>query len=200
MNFTSKEEAVPISLSKGGNISLSKAAPGLTKVTVGLGWDVRQTDGAAFDLDGSVYLCGASGTVRGDGDFVFYNQLKSGDGSVEHLGDNKTGAGEGDDENVRINLAAVPADVDKIAVGVTIHEAAQRGQNFGMVRNAFIRVVNDDSGEELARYDLSEDASVETSMVFGEVYRNGGEWKFRAVGQGFQGGLDAMAKSFGVTL
>lgn len=191
---------MPISLSKGGNISLSKAAPGLTKVTVGLGWDVRQTDGAAFDLDGSVYLCGVSGIVRGDGDFVFYNQLKSGDGSVEHLGDNKTGAGEGDDENVRINLATVPADVDKIAVGVTIHEAAQRNQNFGMVRNAFIRILNDDNGEELARYDLSEDASVETSMVFGEVYRHGGEWKFRAVGQGFQGGLDAMAKSFGVTL
>lgn len=191
---------MPISLSKGANISLSKAAPGLTKVTVGLGWDVRQTDGAAFDLDGSVYLCGVSGTVRGDGDFVFYNQLKSGDGSVEHLGDNKTGAGEGDDENVRINLATVPADVDKIAVGVTIHEAAQRSQNFGMVRNAFIRIINDDNGEELARYDLSEDASVETSMVFGEVYRHGGEWKFRAVGQGFQGGLDAMAKSFGVTL
>jgi len=188
-----------VSLSKGGNVSLSKEAPGLTKILIGLGWDVRSTDGAQFDLDGSVFLVGANGKVRSDSDFIFYNNLKSTDGSVEHTGDNRTGEGEGDDEAVKVNLASVPAEVEKIVVGVTIDQADARGQSFGQVSNAFIRVVNDDNASEIARYDLSEDASTETAMVFGEVYRNGAEWKFRAVGQGFAGGLGPLAQSFGVS-
>jgi tellurium resistance protein TerD len=189
-----------VSLSKGGNVSLSKEAPGLTKILIGLGWDVRATDGAAFDLDASVFLVADTGKVRSDSDFIFYNNLKSADGSVEHLGDNRTGEGEGDDEAVRVNLAGVPADVDKIVVGVTIDQADTRGQTFGQVSSAFIRVVNDANGTELARYDLSEDSSTETAMVFGEVYRNGADWKFRAVGQGFAGGLGPLAKSYGVSV
>jgi tellurium resistance protein TerD len=189
-----------VSLSKGGNVSLSKEAPGLTKILIGLGWDARATDGAEFDLDGSVFLTDSSGKVRSDADFIFYNNLKSADGSVEHTGDNRTGEGEGDDEAIKVNLAAMASDVDKIAVGVTIDKADERSQSFGQVSNAFIRVVNDDNGTEIARYDLSEDASVETAMVFGEIYRNGEEWKFRAVGQGFAGGLGPLASSYGVTI
>ena len=189
-----------VSLSKGGNVSLSKEAPGLTRILVGLGWDVRATDGTEFDLDGSVYLVNADGKVRSDADFVFYNNLKSADGSVEHTGDNRTGEGDGDDESIKIDLAAIAADVDKIAVGVTIDQAEARSQNFGQVANAFIRVVDDGKGTEIARYDLSEDASVETAMVFGEIYRHGDEWKFRAVGQGFSGGLGPLAASYGVTI
>ena len=189
-----------VSLSKGGNVSLSKEAPGLTKILIGLGWDVRATDGAAFDLDASVFLLGANGKIRSDADFIFYNNVKSTDGSVEHLGDNRTGQGEGDDEAVKVNLEAVPADIDKIVVGVTIDQADTRGQAFGQVSSAFIRVVNDSNGTELARYDLSEDSSTETAMVFGEVYRNGAEWKFRAVGQGFAGGLGPLAQSYGVSV
>ncbi|MGQ0616591.1 MAG: TerD family protein [Acidimicrobiia bacterium] len=189
-----------VSLSKGGNVSLSKEAPGLTKILIGLGWDARATDGADFDLDGSVFLVKTDGKVRSDADFIFYNNLKSTDGSVEHTGDNRTGEGEGDDEAVKVNLAGVPGDVDKIVVGVTIDQADARSQSFGQVSNAFIRVVNDDNGTELARYDLSEDASTETAMVFGEVYRNGEEWKFRAVGQGFAGGLGPLAQSYGVNV
>jgi tellurium resistance protein TerD len=189
-----------VSLSKGGNVSLSKEAPGLTDIVVGLGWDVRATDGTDFDLDGSVFLVNAEGKVRSDADFIFYNNLKSADGSVEHTGDNRTGAGEGDDEQVKVNLVSVPADVDKIVVGVTIDQADARGQNFGQVANAFIRVLNGADQSEIARYDLSEDASVETAMVFGEVYRNGAEWKFRAVGQGFAGGLGPLAQSYGVNV
>ena len=189
-----------VSLSKGGNVSLSKEAPGLTRILIGLGWDARATDGQDFDLDASVFMCNATGRVRSDSDFIFYNNLKSADGSVEHTGDNLTGEGEGDDEAVKVNLSTVPPDVDKMAVAVTIHDAQTRGQSFGQVDNAFIRVVNDDNGTEIARYDLSEDASTETAMIFGEVYRHGAEWKFRAVGQGFAGGLAPLAQNFGVNV
>ncbi|MFI6692018.1 TerD family protein [Streptomyces sp. NPDC050433] len=187
-----------VSLSKGGNVSLSKEAPGLTAVLVGLGWDARSTTGADFDLDASALLVNAAGKVPSDQHFIFYNNLKSPDGSVEHTGDNLTGEGEGDDESLKVNLAGVPADVDKIVFPVSIHEAESRGQSFGQVRNAFIRVVNQDGGAELARYDLTEDASTETAMVFGELYRNGAEWKFRAVGQGYASGLSGIATDFGV--
>jgi tellurium resistance protein TerD len=189
-----------ISLQKGGNVNLSKEAPGLAKMTIGLGWDTRATDGAGFDLDGAVFLLNTTGKVRSDADFIFYNNLKSSDGSIVHSGDNLTGAGEGDDETVTIDLGKVPADIDKIVVGVTIHEADTRRQNFGMVSKAFIRCVNAEGGAEIARYDLSEDSSTEAAMVFGEVYRNGADWKFRAIGQGFQGGLGPLAKSFGVAV
>lgn len=189
-----------ISLQKGGNVNLSKEAPNMTKMTIGLGWDARSTDGADFDLDASAFMLAASGKVRSDTDFIFYNQLKSPDGSVEHTGDNLTGAGEGDDETININLALVPADVEKIAICVTIHEAEARHQNFGMVSSAYIRCVNADNNSEIARYDLSEDASVETAMIFGEVYRHSGSWKFRAVGQGFAGGLGPLAKNYGVNV
>ncbi len=189
-----------VSLSKGGNVSLSKEAPGLSKILIGLGWDVRATDGAQFDLDASVFLVATTGKVRSDADFIFYNNLKSSDGSVEHTGDNRTGEGDGDDEAVKVSLDSVPADVDKIVVAVTIDQADTRSQSFGQVSSAFIRVVNDSNGTELARYDLSEDSSTETAMVFGEVYRNGAEWKFRAVGQGFAGGLGPLSQSFGVNI
>ncbi|MFI1940843.1 TerD family protein [Streptomyces purpureus] len=187
-----------VSLSKGGNVSLSKEAPGLTAVLVGLGWDVRTTTGVDFDLDASALLVNASGKVPSDQHFVFYNNLKSPDGSVEHTGDNLTGAGEGDDEVVKVDLATVPADVDRIVFPVSIHDAEARSQSFGQVRGAFIRVVNQAGGTEIARYDLSEDASTETAMVFGELYRSGAEWKFRAVGQGYASGLAGIAADFGV--
>jgi tellurium resistance protein TerD len=189
-----------ISLQKGGNVNLSKEAPGLTKMAVGLGWDIRATDGAAFDLDGVVFLLNQSGKVRSDNDFIFYNNLKSADGSVVHSGDNRTGAGEGDDETITIDLSRVPADVDRIVVGVTIHDAEARRQNFGMVGKAFIRCINANGNTEIARYDLSEDGSTEAAMIFGEVYRNGADWKFRAIGQGFQGGLGPLAKNYGVAV
>ena len=189
-----------ISLQKGGNVNLSKEAPGLSKILIGLGWDVRATDGADFDLDGSAFLLSASGKVRSDADFVFYNQSKSDNGAVEHTGDNRTGAGDGDDEAIIINLPAVPADIEKIAITVTIHDADARRQNFGQVSSAFIRCVNADTNVEIARFDLSEDASVETAMIFGEVYRHNGEWKFKAIGQGFKGGLAALAQHFGVNV
>lgn len=187
-----------ISLQKGGNVNLSKEAPGLTQIVVGLGWDVRSTDGSAFDLDGSAFLLKVDGKVRNDSDFIFYNNLKSSDQSVTHSGDNRTGDGAGDDETVTIDLTKVPADVDRIAICATIHEGDARRQNFGMVQKAFIRTVNGTSNAEIARYDLSEDGSTESAMVFGEVYRNGGDWKFKAVGQGFKGGLGPLAGSFGV--
>jgi tellurium resistance protein TerD len=189
-----------VSLSKGGNVSLTKEAPGLTAVTVGLGWDARSTTGTDFDLDASAILVDASGKVTGDKDFVFFNNLVSGDGSVKHLGDNLTGAGEGDDEQVNVDLAAVPAGVDKIVFPVSIYDAETRSQSFGQVRNAFIRIVNQAGGAEIARYDLSEDASTETAMVFGELYRNGAEWKFRAVGQGYASGLKGIAQDYGVNV
>ncbi|MFT5644458.1 MAG: tellurium resistance protein TerD [Janthinobacterium sp.] len=187
-----------ISLQKGGNVNLSKEAPGLTKMVIGLGWDARATDGAAFDIDGSVFLLKADGKVRADVDMVFYNNLKSSDGSVTHSGDNTTGAGDGDDETVTVDLSMVPAEVEKIAVCVTIHDAETRKQNFGMVSKAFVRCINPNGDVEIARYDLSEDGSTETAMVFGEIYRNNGDWKFKAIGQGFKGGLGPLAASFGV--
>jgi tellurium resistance protein TerD len=189
-----------VSLSKGGNVSLSKEAPGLRAVLVGLGWDVRTTTGADFDLDASALMLGENGKILSDSHFVFFNNLKSPDGSVEHTGDNLTGEGEGDDEVIKVNLASVPPEVDKIAVAVSIYDAEPRGQSFGQVRNAFIRVVNQDGGTEITRYDLSEDASTETAMIFGELYRNGAEWKFRAVGQGYSSGLRGIAQDFGVNV
>ncbi|HZG05072.1 MAG TPA: TerD family protein [Streptomyces sp.] len=189
-----------VSLSKGGNVSLTKEAPNLTAVIVGLGWDARTTTGADFDLDASALLTNAEGKVANDQNFVFFNNLKSPDGSVEHTGDNLTGEGEGDDEVIKVNLAAVPADVAKIVFPVSIYEAEARQQSFGQVRNAYIRVVNQADGKELARYDLSEDASTETAMVFGELYRHGAEWKFRAIGQGYASGLRGIAQDFGVNV
>ncbi|MFC0133732.1 chemical-damaging agent resistance protein C [Massilia eurypsychrophila] len=189
-----------ISLQKGGNVNLSKEAPGLTKLIVGLGWDTRATDGAAFDLDGAVFLINSTGKVRSDADFVFYNNLKSVDGAVVHSGDNTTGAGEGDDETITVDLSQVAADVDKISVCVTIHDAETRKQNFGMVSKAYVRCVNAGDSKEIARYDLSEDGSTEAAMIFGEVYRAGADWKFKAIGQGFKGGLGPLAKNFGVNV
>lgn len=187
-----------VTLSKGGNVSLSKEAPGLTEISVGLGWDTRATDGQDFDLDASAFLLAASGKVRSDADFIFYNNKDSADGSVTHTGDNLTGDGDGDDESILVHLGKLAAEVQKLAVCVTIHDAESRRQNFGMVQNAYIRVVNASNGTEIARYDLSEDAGAETAMVFGEIYRHGAEWKFKAVGQGFKGGLGPLANSFGV--
>ncbi|MDQ1023709.1 tellurium resistance protein TerD [Streptomyces umbrinus] len=187
-----------VSLAKGGNVSLSKEAPGLTAVLVGLGWDVRTTTGTDYDLDASALLLNEAGKVASDTQFVFYNNLTSPDGSVEHTGDNLTGEGEGDDEVIKVNLAGVPADVTRIVFPVSIHDAENRGQSFGQVRGAFIRIVNQAGGAEIARYDLSEDAATETAMVFGELYRNGTEWKFRAVGQGYASGLAGIASDFGV--
>lgn len=189
-----------VSLQKGGNVNLSKEAPGLGAVALGLGWDVRATDGDAYDIDASAFMVTPEGKVRSDSDFIFFNNLKSADGSVEHLGDNRTGAGDGDDETINVTFASVPADVDKIAFTVTIHDAEAKRQSFGQISKAFIRVINKADNTELARYDLSEDSSTETAMIFGELYRAGAEWKFRAVGQGFQGGLAALAKHFGVNI
>lgn len=189
-----------ISLNKGGKLSLSKEAPDLKKVLIGLGWDARATDGVDFDLDASAFLLGADGKVRSEADFIFYNQLKSTCGSVQHTGDNRTGAGEGDDEALMVDLTRVPADVQKITFTVTIHEADQRRQNFGQVQNAFIRLVNAETNTEVARYDLAEDASTETAMIFGELYRYGSEWKFGAVGQGYAGGLAAMCRQYGINI
>jgi len=189
-----------VSLSKGDNVSLSKEAPGLTAVNVGLGWDARTTSGTDFDLDASALLVNTTGKIISDQYFVFFNNLTSPDGSVEHTGDNLTGEGEGDDEMIKVNLAAVPAEVDKIVFAVSIYDAETRSQSFGQVRNAFIRVVNQAGGAEIARYDLSEDASTETAMIFGEVYRNGPEWKFRAVGQGYSTGLAGIARDYGVNV
>jgi tellurium resistance protein TerD len=192
--------AVSVSLTKGGNVSLTKQAPGLSAVTVGLGWDVRVTTGGDFDLDASAIIVDGAGKVLSDQHFVFFNNLRTPDGSVEHSGDNLTGAGEGDDEQIRINFPAVPAEAQRIAFAVSIYDADNRGQAFGQVRNAFIRVVNQSDNAELARYDLSEDAATETAMVFGELYRYQAEWKFRAVGQGYASGLAGIAMDFGVTI
>ncbi|GAA5440396.1 general stress protein 16U [Deinococcus caeni] len=189
-----------LSLQKGGNISLSKQDANLQRILVGLGWDPRSTDGQAFDLDASAFLLTAAGRVRGDHDFIFYNQLRSAEGSVEHTGDNRTGVGDGDDESIRVDLTKVPAEIEKIAVAVTIDQADARRQNFGQVGGAFIRILNEDNGQELTRYDLGEDFSTETAVIFGEIYRHGGEWKFRAVGQGFAGGLGPMARNYGVNV
>ena len=190
-----------INLSKGGNINLSKTAPTMSTVDLGLGWNPRATDGKAFDLDAVAFLTGEDGKVRLDGEFIFFNQKVSPCGSVTHNGDNRTGDGDGDDETISVDLSKVPQEVAKIVFAVTIHEGQQNGQNFGMVDRAYIRVINQDANaEELARFDLSEDGSTEVAMIFGELYRHSGEWKFKAVGQGFSGGLGALAASYGVAV
>lgn len=188
-----------VSLSKGQKVDLTKTNPGLTKVTVGLGWDVNKYDGGQdFDLDATVFLLAEGGKVSGPEDFVFYNNTKGGNGSVVHSGDNLTGDGDGDDEVIKISLNEVPATTQKIAFAVTIHDAEARQQNFGMVSNAFIRIVSEETGEEIIRYDLGEDFSIETALVVGELYRHSGEWKFSAIGSGYQGGLAALCNDFGL--
>ena len=188
-----------VTLAKGGNVSLSKAAPNLTQVQIGLGWRARSTTGADFDLDASALLCG-NGRVLGDEYFVFYNNLKSPEGSVEHTGDELVGGSGGDDETILVDLSLVPATVDKVVFPVSIYDADARVQTFGQVSEAYIRVINQSDGAELARYDLTEDASTETAMIFGELYRYGAEWKFRAVGQGYASGLRGIALDFGVNV
>lgn len=189
-----------VTLAKGGNVSLSKQAPNLAKVAVGLGWDVRTTTGADYDLDASALATGPNLKVLTDQHFVFYNNLRSPEGTIEHTGDNLTGEGEGDDEVIKVDLANTPETITNIFFPVSIHEADARGQNFGQIRNAFIRVVDLETGAELARYDLSEDASTETAMVFGELYRHNNEWKFRAIGQGYASGLAGIARDYGVNV
>lgn len=189
-----------ISLTKGGNVNLSKEAPTLTQMEIGLGWNPRATDGQAFDLDAIAFLVNDAGKVRNDQDFIFFNNLKSAEGSVEHTGDNRTGEGDGDDEVIKVDLTKIPADVTKVAFCAVIYEGQARNQNFGQVSNAYIRIVNSQGGSEVARYDLSEDSSTETAMIFGELYKNNNEWKFRAVGQGFGGGLGPLASSYGVAV
>ncbi len=190
---------MPVCLQKGQKVSLTKGNPGLSKVVVGVGWDINQYDtGANFDLDSSAFLLKADGKVGGSQDFVFYGNLKHPSGCVEHMGDNLTGAGEGDDEQMRIDLSKVPAEIEKIAFTVTIYDAETRNQNFGQVNNAFVRIYNEETGEELMRYDLGEDFSIETAAVFGELYRNNGEWKFNAIGSGFYGGLAALCANYGI--
>lgn len=191
-----------VSLTKGGNVSLTKEAgsAGLAAVTVGLGWDIRTTTGADFDLDAAALVVDPAGKVLTDKHFVFFNNLSSADGSVVHTGDNLTGEGEGDDEQIKVNLPGVPSEADKVVFVVSIYDADNRRQNFGQVRGAFIRVVNDADSRELARYDLTEDSSTETAMVFGEAYRNGADWKFRAIGQGYASGLTGIAQDYGVNV
>lgn len=189
-----------VSLTKGGNISLTRTAPELKNVLIGLGWDARSTDGEDFDLDASMFMLGDSGKVRNDNDFIFYNQLRSQCGSVEHTGDNRTGDGDGDDEQLKVFLDKVPSAVSRLAITVTIHDASARKQNFGQVSDAFVRIVNLDNDVEIARFDLSEDYSTETAMVFGEIYRHNGEWKFKAVGQGYTGGLESMCSQYGISV
>ncbi len=188
-----------ITLQKGQKVELTKGKS-LTKVMVGLGWDVNQFDGKDFDLDAAAFLTGANGKVISDADFVFYNNLKHSSGSVLHMGDNLTGDGDGDDEQILIELAKIPAAVEKIAFTVTIHEAQERSQNFGQVSNAFIRIVDNINNQELLKYDLGEDFSIETAVVVGELYRNSGEWKFNAIGSGFSGGLKALCAHFGISI
>ena len=188
-----------ISLQKGQKVDLTKGNAGLTKILVGLGWDTNKYDGGHdFDLDASAFLCGENGKVKTDADFVFYGNLMHSSGSVEHTGDNLTGEGDGDDEIIRVDLSKIPADVAKIDITVTIHEADARSQNFGMVSNAYIHVLDESNGNEIVRYDLGEDYSIETAVVVGQLYRQGTEWKFNAIGSGFSGGLKALCQNFGV--
>jgi tellurium resistance protein TerD len=189
-----------ISLTKGGNVNLSKEAPSMQQLTVGLGWNPRATDGQDFDLDATAFLLNSTDKVRGDSDFIFFNNKKSADGAVEHTGDNRTGAGDGDDEQLVVDLSKMAADINKVTFCVTIYQGQERSQNFGQVSGAYIRIINNANQQEVARYDLSEDSSTETAMIFGELYRHNGEWKFRAVGQGFNGGLGPLAGSFGVNV
>ncbi|KGP90213.1 chemical-damaging agent resistance protein C [Pontibacillus chungwhensis BH030062] len=188
-----------ISLSKGQRIDLTKTNPGLTKAVIGLGWDINQYDsGASFDLDASAFLTDANGNVQNDAEFVFYNNLQDPSGAVAHTGDNRTGEGEGDDEQLTVDFSKVPSTVEKVAITVTIHDADARSQNFGQVHNAFVRVANEEDGQELVRYDLGEDFSIETAVVVCELYRHNGEWKFSAVGSGFSGGLAALCRNYGL--
>ncbi|WP_026556436.1 TerD family protein [Arthrobacter sp. 35W] len=187
-----------LTLAKGNNLSLTKTDPGLQKALVGLGWDPRTTSGEPFDLDASALLISATGKVRSSADFIFYNQPTAADGSVSHLGDNRSGEGAGDDEQILIDLTKVAADVERVVIAVSIDKADERRQNFGQVRSAYCRVVNQATDTEIVRFDLSEDAAPETSMVFAEVYRNGADWKFKAVGQGYATGLAGIAGDFGV--
>ena len=188
-----------VNLTKGGRIPLNKEAPGLKKILIGLGWDTNASDtGADFDLDASVFLLDSNAKVANEKDFVFYNNLSSSDGSVVHTGDNRTGEGDGDDESIKVDLSKISSSIKEIAIVVTIHEAAQRKQNFGMVRNAFIRLVNDETNTEIVRYDLEEDYSTETGLLFGRLYFKDNEWKFSAVGTGYKEGLDGFCKQFGL--
>lgn len=190
---------MPVCLQKGQKVSLTKDNPGLTKVVVGVGWDINRYDtGTDFDLDSSAFLLTGAGKVSSPDDFIFYGNLKHSSGAVEHLGDNRSGVGEGDDEQLKIDLSKVPSNIEKIAFTVTIYEAEARNQNFGQINNAFVRIYNEATGEELMRYDLGEDFSVETAAVFGELYKNNGEWKFNAIGSGFFGGLAALCANYGV--
>ncbi len=192
---------MPVNLSKGQKVDLTKGNPGLSKIIVGLGWDTNKYDGGYdFDLDASAFLCGENGKILSDTDFIFYNNLTHSSGAVEHTGDNLTGEGEGDDEVIKVDLSLVPANISKIAFTVTIHDAETRRQNFGQVSNAYIHILDANSGAEIIRYDLGEDFSIETAVVVGELYRNAGEWKFNAIGSGFQGGLYALCKNFGVNV
>jgi tellurium resistance protein TerD len=189
-----------VSLKKGGNVSLSKEAPGISAMTVGLGWDVRATDGQAFDLDASAFIVGDDGKVLSDAHFIFYNNTKSPDGGVIYGGDNRTGEGAGDDETIKIDFSKLSASAKKVVIAVTIHDGEKHGQNFGSVSNAFARVVNDADGKEVARYDLSEDASMNVAMVFVELYRHGEEIKVKAIGEGWESGLAGLARSMGVNV
>lgn len=189
-----------ISLTKGQNVSLSKTDPSLKNVLVGLGWDARSTDGQDFDLDASVFMATENGKVPSDRHFIFYNQLVSPCGGIEHTGDNLTGDGDGDDESVIVRLDKVESNIKSLFITVTIHDAEARRQNFGQVSNAFVRIVNNDTSDEIVRFDLSEDYSTETAMVFGEIYRHNGEWKFRAIGQGYTGGLYSLCQQYGVNV
>ena len=189
-----------VTLSKGQNVSLSKTDPALKHILIGLGWDARSSDGQPFDLDASLFMTGENKKVPSDAYFIFYNQLKSPEGAVEHTGDNLTGDGEGDDESILVQLEKIPANISSLFVTVTIHDAEIRRQNFGPVSNAFVRLVNHETGQEVLRFDLTEDYSTETAMVFGEVYRYGGEWKFRAIGQGYAGGLLSLCQQYGVNV
>ncbi len=188
-----------VNLRKGQKVDLTKGNPGLTRLMVGLGWDVNCYDGSSeFDLDASAFLLGAGGRVTSDTDFVFYGNQRHPSGSVESTGDNRSGAGEGDDEQIKVDLSKVPSYIDKIAFTVTIYDADERRQNFGMVSNSYIRVVDEANGQEIIRFDLGEDFSIETAIVVGELYRHNGEWKFNAVGSGFQGGLEALCANYGI--
>ena len=190
---------MPISLKKGQKVSLTKDNPGLKNVVVGLGWDVNSFDtGGSFDLDAAAFMLTDNGKVASSDSFIFYGNAKDSSGSVQHLGDNLTGIGDGDDEQIKIDLGKVPDNISKIAFTVTIYEAEERRQNFGQVANAFIRIYNEQDGTEILRYDLGEDFSIETAVVFGELYKNNNEWKFNAIGSGYQGGLAALCQSFGV--
>ena len=190
---------MPINLSKGQKVDLTKGNPGLSSIMVGLGWDVNAFDsGADFDLDAAAFMVGENGRCPTEKEFIFYGNLEHASGAVKHMGDNLTGAGEGDDEQIQIDLRKIPANVSKVAFSVTIYEAEARGQNFGQVSNAFIRIVDESTGTELIRYDLGEDFSIETAVVVGELYRHNGEWKFNAIGSGFQGGLAALCGHYGI--